>query len=110
MASVSRFLPNFQSEFANEAEGDSDLTLNLISLLRIELPSKELRIPAGATLSHRQVDSINHGANIISFNVTPEEYAGLYSADQIKERDIIQLEEIKNLSVSSGLPLSPSLI
>lgn len=106
MASVSRFLPNVHSGYSKENEGDPDITLNFLSLLRIELPNKQLRIPAGTTLDHRQIDAINHGANIISFHVTPEEYAELYSADQIKERNLIQLAEINNLSISSGVPLS----
>ncbi len=105
MASVSRFLPNYQSRYANYPEGSYDLTLNFLSLLRIELSSKGLRIPAGTTLGRRQVDAINHGANVISLHVTPEDYADLYTADMIKERTQTRMKKIYELAEEVGMPV-----
>lgn len=105
MASVSRFLPNEKSNFSGESEGNHDLTLNFISLLRTELACSDLRIPAGTTLGRRQEDAINHGANVVSLHVTPDEYADLYSADRIIERHMTKIEAIKALSRNTEVPL-----
>lgn len=105
MASVSRFLPNEQSLLAGEMEGDPDVTVNFISLIRLEVKRPELRIPAGTTLGRRQVDAILHGANVVSLHVTPSEYADLYSADRIKERHLTQMSALKQLSEETGLGL-----
>lgn len=109
MASVSRFLPNNQSRYANMPEGDHDTTLNFLSLMRTELSASGLRIQSSTTLGRRQSDSINHGANAISLHVTPDEYAGLYSADRINERHMTKIEAIRSLSKETGLPLRNEL-
>ena len=105
MASVSRFLPNHESLYENKEEGDPDLTLNFLSLIRIQLSHPGLRIPAGTTLGRRQSDAINHGANVLSLHVTPEEYAILYSADQIKERNMTEMKKIMEFAKETALPL-----
>lgn len=102
MASVSRFLPNQQSVFAAAPEGDPDLTLNFISLIRLEVRVPDLRIPAGTTLGRRQVDAINHGANVVSLHVTPTEVAELYSADKVRTRHLTQMDMIMRLAEESG--------
>ncbi|MDD4616011.1 MAG: radical SAM protein [Alphaproteobacteria bacterium] len=66
MNSVSRFLPNSQSRYANASEGDPDTALNFLSLLRIEMSRPGLRIPAGTSLGRRQIDAFDHGANVVS--------------------------------------------
>lgn len=109
MASVSRFLPNNQSRYAQKSEGDHDTTLNFLSLMRTELSAPGLRIQASTTLGRRQSDSINHGANIVSLHVTPDEFAQLYSADRIKERHMTKIEAIRALSRETGLPLRNEL-
>jgi biotin synthase len=106
MASVSRFLPNPGSRYHGESEGDPDLTLNLISLARIEIQRSNLRIPAGTTLGRRQSDAVLHGANVASIHVTPPEYAELYSADRIHERNLTQLETLRMIAAETGLPLA----
>ncbi|MEZ4313110.1 MAG: radical SAM protein [Polyangiaceae bacterium] len=103
MASVSRFLPNAQSQYAGEQEGDPDTTLNFISLLRIELSCPGLRIPAGTTLGRRQSDALAHGANMVSLHTTPEEQADLYSADRIQERTMTKLQDVRALALDAGM-------
>ena len=105
MASVSRFLPNYQSRYANYPEGSYDLTLNFLSLLRIELSSEGLRIPAGTTLGRRQVEALNHGANVVSLHVTPDDYAELYSSDLINERTLTKMNGIFELSKEANMPI-----
>lgn len=105
MASVSRFLPNQQSLLAGQPEGDPDLTVNFISLTRLEVSRHELRIPAGTTLGRRQGDAILHGANVVSLHVTPSEYVDLYSADRVRERHLTTMNGLLQLSKETGLPL-----
>jgi biotin synthase len=108
MASVSRFLPNAKSRYADEPEGDRDTTLNVVSLLRIILDRPGFRIPASTTLGVRQVDGLLHGANVVSFHATPPRVADLYSADVIHERDMTIMDDILSLSKESGLELQRS--
>ncbi len=105
MVSVSRFLPNGQSRYAANPEGDQDTTLNFVSLLRINLDRPDLRIPSGTTLGHRQLDGLLHGANLVSFHATPAQVASLYSADMIHTREMKMMSDIRRLSEKSGLIL-----
>lgn len=105
MSSVSRFLPNSQSRYANAQEGDPDTTLNFLSLLRVEMSRPGLRIPAGTSLGRRQIDAINHGANVVSLHVTPMEYADLYSSYRAEDRISTKMETIKRFAQETGMPL-----
>ena len=103
MASISRFLPNRQSHFAYKPVGNADLSLNFLSLLRIELPYDDLRIPSGTTLGNSVAQGLIHGANTISFHITPTEYVNLYSADRIESRIATKLDTIHKISEQTGL-------
>jgi len=105
MSSVSRFVPNSQSRYANAQEGDPDTALNFLSLLRVEMSRPGLRIPAGTSLGRRQIDAINHGANVVSLHVTPTEYADLYSSYRAENRVSTKMETIRRFAQETGMPL-----
>lgn len=105
MASVSRFLPNSQSRYANTPEGDPDTSLNFLSLLRTEMSQPDLRIPAGTSLGRRQIDAIHHGANVVSLHVTPDEYADLYSSYRAENRISTKMDSIRKFAQVTGMPL-----
>jgi len=109
MSSVSRFLPNSQSRYAQAPEGDPDTALNFLSLLRVELSRPGLRIPAGTSLGHRQIDAFDHGANVVSLHMTPSEYADLYSSYRAENRISTRMEKIQRFARETGMPLQLSL-
>ena len=104
MASVSRFQPNPDSRYGVYSEGDIDTTLNVASLMRIEISTVGLRIPATTTLGPRQGEALMHGANVVSLHVTPEDVADRYSADRIGERRLTRsLDSIRKMSQETGM-------
>lgn len=107
MASVSRFQPNPDSRYANHSEGNPDITVNFLSLMRAEIPTPDLRIPASTTLGPRQESALEHGANVVSLHVTPENVSDQYSADRIGERELTRdIEKIRRLAAHTNMVLS----
>lgn len=106
MASVSRFQPNPDSRYANHREGNPDTTVNFLSLMRTEISTPGLRIPASTTLGPRQESALAHGANVVSLHVTPENVADRYSADRIGARELTRsLEKVRYLAAKTNMTL-----
>ena len=96
MTSTSVFMPNSESEFADEEKGNADIALNFIALLRIFM-KKKVCIPSNSTLGvDGKRQALEIGANVLSLNITPAEYSGKYSIYTGKDRykaDMVKLEE-----------------
>lgn len=74
MIGIGPFIPHNKTPFANHPAGSTELTLFLISLLRLLFPSA--LIPATTALNTLsktgRTDGINAGANVIMPNLTPK--------------------------------------
>lgn len=81
MIGIGPFLPQHDTPFADCSAGSAELTLFLISLLRLLFP--DALIPATTALSTAQKDGfvqgILCGANVIMLNVTPQDIRNQYS-------------------------------
>lgn len=106
MASVSRFLPNAESDYQDYPAGNHQLTLNTIAAIRLRVTSRNLRIPAGTTLDEKQSEALMHGANVISIHLTPPDVAEAYSADKIHTRTLSTLAKIQRLVKECGMSLT----
>ena len=81
MVGIGPFIPHSQTEFANFPQGDLDLTLFILSLLRIMNPKALL--PATTALAtinpEGRILGILSGANVVMPNVSPMEQRKNYS-------------------------------
>ena len=81
MVGIGPFIPHSQTEFANFPQGDLDLTLFILSLLRIMNP--KVLLPATTALStinpEGRILGILSGANVVMPNVSPMEQRKNYS-------------------------------
>ena len=107
MIGIGPFIPHKASPFANEPAGNVELTLFLISLLRVIFP--DALIPATTALntlsSTGRIDGIRAGANVVMPNLSPEENrkkydlyegkskGGIETADGLKDL-ILEMEKI----------------
>jgi len=78
IAESSVFCPNRGSAYAEQREGDKDLTLNCIAISRILLRDTPL-ILASSSLHERLEEAFAAGANLISTHATPKEVFNDYS-------------------------------
>lgn len=72
-ASTSRFISNEYSEYSNFNSGHLEKTLNFVALLRLML-GQDIIIPTNSSLGEYKWDALKFGANLISINLTSEEY------------------------------------
>ena len=107
MIGIGPFIPHKASPFAKEPAGNVELTLFLISLLRVIFP--DALIPATTALntlsSTGRIDGIRAGANVVMPNLSPEENrkkydlyegkskGGIETADGLKDL-ILEMEKI----------------
>lgn len=81
MVGIGPFIPHSQTEFSNFPQGDLDLTLFILSLLRIMNP--KVLLPATTALStinpEGRILGILSGANVVMPNVSPMEQRKNYS-------------------------------
>ena len=81
MVGIGPFIPHSQTEFANFPQGDLDLTLFILSLLRIMNP--KVLLPATTALStinpEGRILGILCGANVVMPNVSPMEQRKNYA-------------------------------
>lgn len=81
MVGIGPFIPHSQTEFANFPQGDLDLTLFILSLLRIMNP--KVLLPATTALStinpEGRILGILSGANVVMPNVSPMEQRKNYA-------------------------------
>ena len=107
MASVSPFISNSHSPYKNMPNGDVDLTLNIIALMRIML--KNVLIPSVSALetlrSGGLLAGLNAGANVATINMTPRSFRDGYMIYD-EERKIIDLKLVKEVAETAGLKLS----
>ncbi|NDV84863.1 [FeFe] hydrogenase H-cluster radical SAM maturase HydE [Bacteroides sp. 51] len=79
MIGIGPFIPQKDTPFASEPAGSVDMTLMLISILRLMFP--EVLLPATtalATLTHGYEQGILSGANVVMPNLTPKGYREKY--------------------------------
>ena len=80
MVGIGPFIPHSSTPFRNESRGSVELTLRMISLVRIMLP--HAMIPATTALATAsedgQLQGILHGANVIMPDITPKEERAKY--------------------------------
>lgn len=81
MIGIGPFIPQHDTPFASQPAGSVELTLLLISILRIMFP--HALIPATTALASLNADGYQRGilagANVVMFNITPREYRGSYA-------------------------------
>lgn len=103
MASTSVFMPNSESEFANEEKGNADTALNFIALLRIFM-KKKVCIPSNSTLgTDGKRQALEIGANLLTLNITPSEYNGKYSIYTGMDRYKADIETLNEYIASAGM-------
>ena len=80
MVGIGPFIPHSSTPFRNEKKGSVDLTLRMVSLVRLMLP--HAMIPATTALATASEDGqllgILHGANVIMPDITPKEERSKY--------------------------------
>ncbi len=98
MASASTFAPNGESELSMFPAGDTDTTLNFISLLRCSLKNSTQMITCSSSLGEEgQYKALMAGANVISYHVTPENYIDNFVLYRAKERAKTKMGLIQKL-------------
>lgn len=106
MSSTSVFMPNNESAFANEEKGDSSIALNFIALLRLFMKRK-VCIPSNSTLGTKgKRKALEIGSNVLSLNMTPQEYSGRYSIYTGKDRYKADIDVLREYVSSVGMELS----
>ncbi len=88
MISMGPFVPCKNTPFEDEAQGNADMNLKMISILRLEM--KDAKIPVVTALetldpAEGRKNAIQAGANSLMFNLTPEKYAKHYEIYKRKE-------------------------
>lgn len=81
MIGIGPFIPHHDTRFANEKQGSVELTLHLLTILRIMFP--KVLLPATTALGTAQHDGrergILAGANVVMPNLSPEKHRQDYS-------------------------------
>ena len=81
MVGIGPFLPAKNTPFSNESAGSSEMTLLLLSAIRLLLP--EVLLPAttalGTVRQDGRLQGLLHGANVIMPNLSPNRVRKLYS-------------------------------
>lgn len=107
MASTSVFMPNIESEYANEKKGNANTALNFIALLRLMMTNKRVCIPSNSTLGKEgKGKALEIASNVLSLNLTPEKYAGQYSIYTGKDRFKANFEQLNRYIDNAGMKLS----
>ncbi len=112
MVGIGPFIPHSSTPFRNEKRGSVELTLRMLSLVRIALP--HAMIPSTTALatasSDGQLQGILHGANVIMPDITPQEERGkymIYDGKKITDEEAGEnLERIAESMRSIGYELS----
>ncbi len=81
MATIGPFIPTPGTPFADQASGDTELTLKAVAIIRLLM--KKVRLPvvtAFETLTGEEGRrlALNSGANSLMLNLTPERFRALY--------------------------------
>ncbi|NDW12405.1 [FeFe] hydrogenase H-cluster radical SAM maturase HydE [Bacteroides sp. 214] len=114
MVGIGPFIPQHDTPFANEPAGSIDLTLMVISIIRLLLPDALMpSTTALATLNqHGYQRGILAGANVVMPNLTPQEYRAKYAIYDNKKAMFFaveqEFEELKQQITSIGYHLSNS--
>lgn len=107
MASTSVFMPNSESEYANEKKGNANTALNFIAILRLMATQKRVCIPSNSTLGEDgKAKALTIGSNELSLNLTPKKYAGQYSIYTGKDRYKANFEHLNEFIERSGMKLA----
>lgn len=105
MIGIGPFVPHKATPFAKEPAGNVDLTLFLISLLRVLFP--DALIPATTALntlsSTGRIDGIRAGANVVMPNLSPKENRKKYDLYEGKSKGGIETADgLKGLMLEMG--------
>lgn len=100
MIGIGPFIPQKETSFASEPAGSVEMTLMLISILRLVFPDALLpATTALATLTHGYEQGILAGANVVMPNLTPKGYREKYAIYDNKKAARMELEkEYKELN------------
>lgn len=112
MVSATKFIPNKFSKFENCKEGDINITLNFLAVLRILKP--DCLIPATSSLSigntRGQLNGLNAGCNTLTIHDgTPEKYKKdyqIYSDNRFSPAE----KYCKDIAIKAGLTPSEYLL
>lgn len=104
MASTSVFTPNKESQLSDGKKGDAQVALNFLALLRTVLQNERLCISSNSTFGEEgKIQAIKIGANVLSLNLTPEEYKGNYSLYSGKDRYKADFETVLGFIERAGM-------
>ncbi len=105
MASVSIFSPNEKSRYADQIPGDIQKTLNFVSLMRRHLLKTKIITCSSSFGSGMQVEALNAGANLMSYHITPHQYAKEFSMYTYENRIMTQYTHIKSCAEKGNLSI-----
>lgn len=104
MSSASVFIPNVEAVFRDQPKGDQTTAFRFNVLMRILLRDPVPRIPASSSFGHDlQQKLLETAANVVSINLTPDEFAQNYSMYGGRDRLIASAKKIQALVEESGL-------
>lgn len=106
MASVSVFSPNEKSSYADQMPGDVHKTLNFVSLMRKHLSKTKIITCSSSFGSGMQVETLNAGANLMSYHITPQQYAKEFSMYMYENRIMTQYNHIKSCAEKGNLSIA----
>jgi len=101
-ASVSRFSSNESAILGHHPDGDVDVTLNFLALLRLVL-APGVTVPGGTSLCDDQFKAFQCGANVASVHITKPDYIHLYSTYRHSGRivsDTTRVDELQAIARS----------
>ena len=107
MTSASPFIPNDQSPLDNDGDGDVELALNCVALMRIVQPKALIasvsafdKLQPGA-----QCRALRAGANVMTMNATPQEYREKFVIYTTR-RKVMYRDHILDTVQGAGLELA----
>lgn len=110
MVGIGPFVSNKDTPFSGYPNGSADLTLRLLSVIRLLLPS--VLLPATTSLEtiakNGRIRGFEHGANVIMPNLTPEDFRRNYKLYDNKAGvvgDIARMKELKSVLNENGFEL-----
>ena len=106
MVSASAFQPNAASDLRNHLAGDIELTLKVIALYRLLIPSNPMISCSSGLGVDGQIKCLNAGANVASVHITPTKFIDSFSMYQDSNRTTTDINTLVRLAKMTNLKLS----
>lgn len=106
MASLSIFKSNSASALANMRDGDKNLGLKFLALMRMSLRNTPIITCSSSFDGESQINALNAGANLMTMHVTPERVAEEFSMYIYGNRIMTQYEHILRCSKLANMEIT----